>query len=1550
MKKHKLSKRIASVVLVLAMIASTFYGFVLPAKAAHKHTDACYPGTRHVHTESCRRPDIIRKRIDFYYSDLKTVTPITNRIYQCPGTIVSYYSSDTYEDENGEYIGGWSKTEYYCNKCNTDYGYYESGYDPTYGSWEYDNTIEGYQYGSRCTKIFDEPDQGTMYYQYDFTFTAAYTGSYSFYVNQFWNKNATYPDFFSINGTTIYTNGEGYSLDSAITSNLAYAGRNYKLQKTLTIQTVQGQEYTIPLRVQVSVKNVQRNNGYSGRYEAKRDWNVTPNGPLGRFEIILHPDNLPQNTGNGPQFGVSFFNCNTSWVLSGERIGYTSRYFSNTYDGDIHWYAECPPCWQCNFFGYVTCNSCFGTNIAPDLVWTACDECLGKSKTGEIFACSGTITSKTTTAWGYFAWDDVNNKRIPYDPTKLDENGNPDPEYQLPEDFTGQAGFGEYYTIDHYCAACEKSYGSYTTSSGYSYDYEGGDIAGGGSNDDTSDSIQKAIGETCGALYMEHCSLCHGNRPSNVSVYYSFYTGTSIAKNESAGAIVCGTPTYNPYSGYGLESGAIPPEYTYGFLGYHYICGKKTNLYYDSNGNVVSPACDKVVTSLVVQAPNQTINYSEPLSINLTATATFLNGTTKIVTCGTEGLSLDESAFNKSQSIYFTYGEYSGTAKNKNPYRVAGSIFINGFFSLVVSPNNPIRGSCEIVSAWWNDARTLVRTAANVSLKATPAVGYYLDYWLIDSTQFPSESERATYTEENHKALENYSFTMPPQNLNITAIFEPITYTVTFDVCANKVMVPDPQPVVFNTAYGDISGLPAPTRRGYTFRGWYDEAPKDGVANGNLIEDTTIHQIPNDITLYAYWTPNQYDINFNTNTGDPITETKTVTFDAEYGDLPIPTKEGFEFVEWVVGTYSVYGEIVGDRFVSNAIVSQPFDHTLVAKWRGEGYYVTLDPGEGTLTQSIYQVHPLEPYGNLPIPTRDMYKFVGWQMDDGNYAEPDTIVTRMSTHTLTAVWDYRPTSKMVRYDDEYGLLPEPIHIGYEFLCWWSDKDAANVTFGTRIASSNIVKTPRDHTIHAEWKPRDYRIEFDSNGGTPCAGITVTHGQPYKELPVPEKEGFAFTGWYFVEFNDNGYGTPIDVGSHIVRFSNNNAVQTLYAGWAEKESIAPIQVSFYTRTSEQFDPIMVEYDEPYGPLPTPTKLNESWEFLGWSYNYHKITEDSIVSIAYDHTLVADWTLDVVLDNRHGEPKFGPTVTMVYGQYAINVPIPTKEGYTFRGYYTDVRGNGTRYYDENGICVHICEESVMDKATLYAFWVQNPVITPTEPPVPEVTPKPTCAPVRLRIEADTPTAVITSDDGYNTQTGIPSTERVQIANNASEYHFDGVVREVSGTTKIAIQVKVPYVSIWEDYDTEEIYHKADMYGEKTITVHVPRDYVFWQVDSANVQKLTGLAITSDLVDTGKASFAYDGALKTTKYIDYTLEEHVTDPNLVLDYSNYFDKPVKAISETPGTPLTEEEIIALLTIHAKGIAYEDPTQMNVKSDYLIVDGNVLLSFHMIPLWILWM
>ena len=116
------------------------------------------------------------------------------------------------------------------------------------------------------------------------------------------------------------------------------------------------------------------------------------------------------------------------------------------------------------------------------------------------------------------------------------------------------------------------------------------------------------------------------------------------------------------------------------------------------------------------------------------------------------------------------------------------------------------------------------------------------------------------------------------------------TYTVTFD--ANEGTVePKTQTVTYGSTYGE---LPTPTRKGYTFVGWFTSA-KDGRQVKADAEVTTAA----DRTLYAHWTQNIYTVTIKADKDGDVIETQQIP-EGGLAKKPAkePVREGYTFVGW----------------------------------------------------------------------------------------------------------------------------------------------------------------------------------------------------------------------------------------------------------------------------------------------------------------------------------------------------------------------------------------------------------------------------------------------------------------------------------------------------------------------------------------------------------------------------------------------------------------------------------------------------------------------------
>ncbi|MBP3238619.1 MAG: InlB B-repeat-containing protein [Lachnospiraceae bacterium] len=472
--------------------------------------------------------------------------------------------------------------------------------------------------------------------------------------------------------------------------------------------------------------------------------------------------------------------------------------------------------------------------------------------------------------------------------------------------------------------------------------------------------------------------------------------------------------------------------------------------------------------------------------------------------------------------------------------------------------------------------------------------------------------------------------------------------------------------------------------------------------DNDAAKDTVISQTPaggteqrsgTTITLIISKGPQNVNIKLDPNGGEVSNKSLTVIYGRKYGELPEPKKPGYYFIGWYTASEG------GTRITADTLVSNASEHTIYAQWSSNAYTVTFDANGGTVgTKKINVSYGLN-YGNLPKAERTGYSFDGWYTESsgGNKITSGTKVTVTSDHTLYAKWTANTytlkfdvnsegasadqTSKIITFEKQYGNLPGASRNGYGFVGWFTEKNG-----GAQISDTTILKNAGDQTVYAHWKAGAYTVSFDGNGGLVSqAAISVEHDKQYGTLPNAERTGYTFKGWFTSKTGGNEVKSTDTV--------KITADQILYARW----TVNTYKVSFKGNGGSNAPDISVTYDSTYGTLPNPTR--QGFTFAGWSTDKsNTVTSGTAVTIAGNHTLYAKWTANVykVSFNANGGSVSTSSKNVTYGMTYGTLPTPTRDYYTFNGWYTAASG-GSQVTSSTKVTITATQ-------TLYAHWSAN------------------------------------------------------------------------------------------------------------------------------------------------------------------------------------------------------------------------------------------------------
>lgn len=544
-------------------------------------------------------------------------------------------------------------------------------------------------------------------------------------------------------------------------------------------------------------------------------------------------------------------------------------------------------------------------------------------------------------------------------------------------------------------------------------------------------------------------------------------------------------------------------------------------------------------------------------------------------------------------------------------------------------------------------------------------------------------------------------------SLILTAAYTPKEYTVNFNANGGSVTTSDKK-VTYDSVYGI---LPVPTRNGYTFDGWFTEQ-EDGT---QITANSTV-EITGNQTLFAHWTAIEYKIIYNPGTGTNNPENPSVyTYESafEFKDPTAPT--GYRFLYWMnAATGDPVYEITARSMGDITLIAQykPFTYIVTFKVNGNG--ATVDPLKKEVTFGSV-------YGELPVPTRNGYTFVGWYLND-ELVNADIQVTTADNHTLTAHW------KVIEYTIVYNGLRGTEHsnltsytivdgeiklndptsepTGYTFDGWYNGEEKV-----TAIPAGSYGNL----TLTARWTANSYTVYFNANGGEGTMdGMTFTYGtaQNLSENDF-ERAGYTFAGWA----RDKG-ATEIefaDRASVINLTAENGGEVTLYAVWRANTYTVTFDPNYEGGTGSMSDMTFT-----YGTaqnLSANAFARTGYTFAGWATE-EGATEDKYANGASVSnltevnggtvTLYAVWTANsytVHFDANGGEGEMLAQDDFTYDTAKnLTKNAFTRTGYTFKGWARNAGATQAEFAD--GASVSNLTSRNGATVTLYAVWEANSV----------------------------------------------------------------------------------------------------------------------------------------------------------------------------------------------------------------------------------------------------
>ena len=341
-----------------------------------------------------------------------------------------------------------------------------------------------------------------------------------------------------------------------------------------------------------------------------------------------------------------------------------------------------------------------------------------------------------------------------------------------------------------------------------------------------------------------------------------------------------------------------------------------------------------------------------------------------------------------------------------------------------------------------------------------------------------------------------------------------------------------------------------------------------------------------------------------------------------------------------------------------------------------------------------------------------------------------------------------TIYMNAYNTKYEYLPIPTKSGYVFLGWYTEPNGQ----GTKVIENTILTNTSDHTLYANWQINTYTITYDyrnniynqdtstwilsgnnshvdntySYNGT--TALYLASSSLYTGVAIPlngdKKQTtnykLSMKAYRTIDFSGNlrAYSGTFDSAGNLISWNHGISVNTsnlslntwkeynysfntgAYSSWNyiyidyDTENQGPVYVSDIRL--DEYTTGTVTYDTNYTNLPTPTRTG--YTFLGWYTGENgtgtKITSESIVSTASDHTLYAYWQIS---------DTTAPTCTLRASAGSTTITATVSDtggsGIAGKGFSTSYGGETTKTVSSTGTIKYYVKDGAGNTGTCSA-----------------------------------------------------------------------------------------------------------------------------------------------------------------------------------------------------------------------------------------------------------